>query len=124
MPPHKKHGGRREGAGRKPTGAAPKETTSISIDPAILAAGRARADALGISLSQLIERNLAVTEFYAIAHHGTAGLDSHGYAEVIETNEAPRADHTTTVSGPYATRKEAEAVKAEMQDRMDAFADR
>ncbi len=46
--------------------------------------------------------------FYAVAHHGTAGFDSYGYAEVWE-GEPPRSDMTTTVSGPYATEAEAKA---------------
>lgn len=55
--------------------------------------------------------------FYAVAHHGTAGLGaSYGYAEVVELDEAPRADQTTTVAGPFQTRGEAEAEA----DTMDA----
>ncbi len=48
-------GGKRAGAGRKPHGAAPKETTSISVDPDVLDEARRRAADNGVSLSQLIE---------------------------------------------------------------------
>ena len=56
------------------------------------------------------------TQFYAVAHHGTAGLgNSFGYAYVVE-GEAPRHDQTTTVWGPYTQEQ------AQMEaDRMDAL---
>lgn len=59
-------------------------------------------------------------KFYAVAHHGTAGLDSYGYAEVWE-GERPRSDQTTTVWGPYETRAEAQAACEEMERPMDAY---
>lgn len=60
-------------------------------------------------------------EFYAVAHHGTAGLDSYGYAEVVECDERPRSDQTTTVWGPYTTQEEAVDAVLEMQEPMDAY---
>lgn len=60
------------------------------------------------------------TMFYAVAHHGTAGLgDSFGYAEVVE--EAPRVDQTTTIAGPYADKAEAENVAAEWDRLCEDF---
>ena len=59
--------------------------------------------------------------FYAIAHHGTAGLGaSYGYAEVIE-GDAPRSDQTTTVTGPFATKQEAQADADAMDRECDTF---
>jgi len=49
--------------------------------------------------------------YYAVAHHGTAGFDSFGYAEVLE-GEEPRADQTTTVHGS-CSKEEAEKIAAE-----------
>ena len=55
-------------------------------------------------------------EYYAVAHHGTAGLgNSFGYAEVVECADAPRHDQTTTVWGPYNTKERAEAEVARME---------
>lgn len=52
-------------------------------------------------------------KYYAVAHHGTAGLAwSYGYAEVwkVEPGQrAPQGDQTTTVAGPFASEIEANA---------------
>jgi predicted HicB family RNase H-like nuclease len=61
MPPRTTHVGPRIGAGRKPHGSAPKETTSISIDPDVLAAARMVAAERGVSFSQLVEDALKAT---------------------------------------------------------------
>lgn len=59
--------------------------------------------------------------FYAVAHHGTAGLgQSFGYAEVVE-GEPPRSDQTTTVEGPYRTRAAAQAAADVMDAQCDRF---
>lgn len=63
------------------------------------------------------------TTFFAVAHHGTAGLgNSFGYAEVVEC-DAPRHDQTTTVWGPY-TKERAEAEVARMEALCAAFRER
>ena len=60
------------------------------------------------------------TTFYAVAHHGTAGLgNSFGYAYVREYHPdmyggPPQSDHTTTVWGPY-TQEQAEREVERMQ---------
>jgi hypothetical protein len=59
--------------------------------------------------------------FYAVAHHGTAGLDSYGYAEVVEADEQPRSDQTTTVWGPYDTQVAAETEVDVMEAAMGAY---
>jgi hypothetical protein len=65
------------------------------------------------------------TTFYAVAHHGTAGLgNSFGYAEVVECGDAPRHDQTTTVWGPYNTKERAEAEVARMEALCAAFRER
>ena len=64
------------------------------------------------------------TTFYAVAHHGTAGLgNSFGYAEIVECADAPRHDQTTTVWGPY-TQEQAEREVAEMNALCVAFRER
>ena len=63
------------------------------------------------------------TKFYAVAHHGIAGLgNSFGYAHVVE-GEAPRHDQTTTVWGPY-TKEGAENAVARMEALCAAFRER
>ena len=63
------------------------------------------------------------TQFYAVAHHGTAGLgNSFGYAYVVE-GDAPRHDQTTTVWGPY-TQEGAENAVARMEALCAAFRER
>lgn len=59
-------------------------------------------------------------DFYAVAHHGTAGMDSYGYAELVE-GQPPRSDQTTTVSGPYTDRQEAQAEVDQMNATLDAW---
>ena len=55
------------------------------------------------------------TEFFAVAHHGTAGLgNSFGYACVVHKDDVPRHDQTTTVWGPY-TREHAEREAERME---------
>ena len=60
------------------------------------------------------------TTFYAVAHHGTAGLgNSFGYAYVREYHPdmyggPPQSDQTTTVWGPY-TREHAERAAERME---------
>lgn len=56
--------------------------------------------------------------FYAVAHHGTDGVDSYGYAERWE-GEPPRSDQTTTVVGPFASRKEANEEVERMNGELD-----
>ena len=64
------------------------------------------------------------TTFYAVAHHGTAGLgNSFGYAEVVECDDAPRHDQKTTVWGPY-TQEGAENAVARMEALCAAFRER
>ena len=64
------------------------------------------------------------TTFFAVAHHGTAGLgNSFGYAEVVQDEDAPRHDQTTTVWGPY-TQEQAEREAAEMNALCAAFRER
>ena len=64
------------------------------------------------------------TTFFAVAHHGTAGLgNSFGYAEVVECDDAPRHDQTTTVWGPY-TREHAEREAERMEALCAAFRER
>lgn len=58
--------------------------------------------------------------FYAVSHHGSAGMDSYGYAELV-TGVMRRADQTTTVSGPYASADEAQAAVNEMNGTLDAW---
>lgn len=60
------------------------------------------------------------TTFFAVAHHGTAGLgNSYGYAYVREYHPdmyggRPQSDQTTTVWGPY-TQEQAEREVDRMQ---------
>ena len=56
--PLKGQGGPGRGGGRKPEGAARKETTSLSLAPSVLTAARTAAAARGESLSKLVERLL------------------------------------------------------------------
>ena len=69
------------------------------------------------------------TTFYAVAHHGTAGLgNSFGYAYVREYHPdmyggPPQSDQTTTVWGPY-TKEQAEREAAEMNALCAAFRER
>ena len=64
-------------------------------------------------------------EYYAVAHHGTAGLgNSYGYAEVVQDEDAPRHDQTTTVWGPYNTKEGAENAVARMEALCAAFRER
>lgn len=59
-------------------------------------------------------------EYYAVAHHGTAGLgNSYGMAYVREYHKdmyggRPQSDQTTTVWGPY-TKERAEVEVARMR---------
>lgn len=59
--------------------------------------------------------------YYTIAHHGTAGLDSFGYAETVHAQEAPRTDMTTTVYGPYATKAAADAETVRVNAQLEAW---
>lgn len=60
--------------------------------------------------------------FYAIAHHGTAGLgQSYGYAEVAELDDAPRGDQTMTIAGPFRTRAEAQKEADAMDKECERF---
>ena len=53
--------------------------------------------------------------YYAVARHGTAGLGwSYGFAEVVPAEAAPRADQTTTISGPH-TKCDAERIAADWE---------
>ena len=65
------------------------------------------------------------TTFFAVAHHGTAGLgNSFGYAYVyVVQGDAPRHDQTTTVWGPY-TQEHAEREVARMEALCAAFRER
>ena len=69
------------------------------------------------------------TTFFAVAHHGTAGLgNSYGYAYVREYHPdmyggRPQSDQTTTVWGPY-TKEGAENAVARMQALYAAFRER
>ena len=64
------------------------------------------------------------TTFFAVAHHGTAGLgNSFGYAEVVHDDDAPRHDQTTTVWGPY-TQEQAEREVERMEALCAAFCER
>ena len=64
------------------------------------------------------------TTFYAVAHHGTAGLgNSFGYAYVVHKDDVPRHDQTTTVCGPY-TREHAEREAERMDALCAAFLER
>ena len=59
--------------------------------------------------------------FYAVARHGTAGLGwSYGYAEVAQEGEHPRADQTTTISGPH-TKEEAEKIVSSWNTECDKY---
>lgn len=61
------------------------------------------------------------TTFFAVAHHGTAGLgNSFGYAEVVQDEDAPRHDQTTTVWGPY-TKEQAEREVERMESLFYKF---
>lgn len=65
--------------------------------------------------------------FYAVAHHGTAGLGwSYGYAKVEEyaaDEQPPRGDLTTTVAGPFSTREEAQREANRMEFECRRFND-
>ncbi len=62
--------------------------------------------------------------FFAVAHHGTAGMAwSTGYAEIVECDAAPRADQTTTVWGPYEHHEQAQGAVKEMYDEMYGVGD-
>lgn len=66
------------------------------------------------------------TQFYAVAHHGTAGLgNSYGHAYVREYHSdmhggRPQSDHTTTAWGPY-TKEQAEHEVARMEALCSKF---
>jgi hypothetical protein len=57
-------------------------------------------------------------KYYAVAEHGTAGLEwSHGYAKVWENpTPEPKNSQTMTVEGPFGTREAAQA-RADILDR-------
>ena len=55
MPPRSKHGGRREGAGRPPTGKPRRVKIAITLDPDLLAEVDAAAKQRGESRSAVIE---------------------------------------------------------------------
>lgn len=60
--------------------------------------------------------------FYAVAHHGTAGLNaSYSYTEVLDARDwaMPRSSMTMTVVGPFATRQEAQREANVMQGELD-----
>lgn len=60
--------------------------------------------------------------YYAVAHHGTAGLgNSFGYAELWE-GDPPRSDMTTTVIGPLS-QEEAGAEVGRMNAECEKFRD-
>ena len=73
-----------------------------------------------MDLRELIIRGYG---WYAVAYHGTNGLDSHGYTEVFRSGLRPDADQTTTVAGPFSSEDDACKASREMQARMDAYAD-
>lgn len=117
--PNPKHGGRREGAGRKPQGAAAKETTSISLDPAVLAAARRAAAREGISLSALIERRLTMRTF-TYSPISPADVSATDLRDVLSYGGAVKA-YSITIYDATGTRpapESAEAVYAPIDGRL------
>lgn len=68
--------------------------------------------------NKVFEAIVREVSYYAVAHHGTAGMhDSYGYAQVvkhIEGDRAPQSDMTTTVEGPFDRRLDAVIAAAQM----------
>ena len=53
-----KHGGKRQGAGRKPLGSTPKKVYSFTLPPDLVAAIEAEAESAGVSRSEYVARVL------------------------------------------------------------------
>lgn len=62
-----------------------------------------------------------VKQWYVVAYHGTAGLDSYGHVEIVHGNQArPAPSATVTVDGPMM-REHALQVERSINERFEAY---